>query len=235
MFNTKTFWQSYFSLEFAGIEESGIVAILDGFRADFAVRDKTVHFKVYGKPASSTLHFVEFPFFCGERFSMIVEFEPSVQGCDINLFLVDNRSETRFQMGWWDLARWHPYCLRSEELDLLLRFWERNDPRWREPELPLLLLCPFVGFADAGSRDIMLARAEVSLRRLGLSVPSEDQPEIRLNVPDDYRWECDPEFGWCFTSDEYSCYSIRNRDHAGSGEGDFPFRSFQEMMADIER
>jgi hypothetical protein len=116
-------------------------------------------------------------------------------------------------MGWWDLARWHPYCLRLAELDALLQFWERWDRRWGGQEVPLLLLCQFVGLPDAASRDALAARAQTALQSLGLpGPPSEGRMDVPLHIPDgDYRWEADSELGWVFTSDDYCCYSLRSK------------------------
>src|SRR5262249_53890107 len=79
-------------------------------------------------------------------------------------------------------------------------------------------------------------RARAALRTLGLPEPGKGDLEVPVHVPEpDYRWEHDPELGWVFTSDKYCCYSLRNRPHAGSDEGQFPFIAFREMMSDVER
>jgi hypothetical protein len=139
-------------------------------------------------------------------------------------------------MGWWDMARWHPYCLRPEEFDSLLQFWGRWDQRWRGQELPLLLLCQFVGLPDASARDALAARAQAAWRPLGLPQPGESPLEIPLHFPEGgYRWEADADLGWVFTSDDYCCYSIRNKAHADSEEGHFPFTAFREMMSEVQQ
>ncbi len=139
-------------------------------------------------------------------------------------------------MGWWDLARWHPYCLHPEELDSLLRFWSRWDPRWPSLELPLLLLCQFVGLQDGNARDSLAARAEAAIQTLGLSDSKQARPYVPLCVPEgDYHWEMDAELGWVFMGYEYCCYSIRNRPHADSHEGRFPFTAFREMMSEVQQ
>jgi hypothetical protein len=138
-------------------------------------------------------------------------------------------------LGWSDLARWHPYCLRPAEFDTLLQFWERWDRRWQGQDLPLLLLCQFVGLPDAGARNALAARAQAALQSLGLPGAGEGQLDVPLHIPDgDYRWEADSELGWVFTSDDYCCYSIRNRPHANSDEGRFPFTAFREMMTEVQ-
>jgi hypothetical protein len=52
---------------------------------------------------------------------LLVEYELDPQGCTITLFIRDVSSNNKQQMGWWDLVRWHPYCLHPEELDIFAR------------------------------------------------------------------------------------------------------------------
>lgn len=236
VFSTRAFWQPYLTLEPDGVSEEELAAQLEGLRRDFTVRDETIHYEYSGRQHTAVHRVVEFPFSCGERFSLVLEYKPSVNGCTTTLFLVDARSETKNELGWWDLARWHPYCLRLTELDSLLQFWERWDHRWRGQEIPLLLLCQFVGLPDLTVRDALATRAQSTLQFLGLPGANENRLEIPLYVADgNYRWEEDAELGWVFTSDEYSCYSIRNRPHFDSDEGRFPFTAFREMMTEVQQ
>jgi hypothetical protein len=236
VFATNAFWQPYLTLEPGEVSEDDFRAQLEGLGRDFTVRDGTIHYDYSGHPRTAVRRSVEFPFACGDRFSMVIEYEPSVSGCSRTLFLADAGSGTRSQLGWWDLARWHPYCLRPAELDSLLEFWGHWDHRWTGQEVPLLLLCQFVGLPDAGARDSLAARAQAALRSLGLSGSNARQVHVPLHVPDgDYRWEADAELGWVFTGDDYECYSIRNRLHADSDEGRFPFTAFRGMMDEVQR
>jgi hypothetical protein len=236
VFATSAFWRPYLTLEPGEFSENDFAAQIDGLRTDFTVRDGTVHFEYSGRQHTVVHRTVEFPFCCGEQFSLVIEYEPDVSGGSKTLLLVDASSGTKSQMGWWDLARWHPYCLRLAELDLLLQFWRHSDHRWRSEEVPLLLLCQFVGLPDSGARDALAARAQTALRSLGLPGANEGQLDVPLRTPDgDYRWEADAEFGWVFTSDEYCCYSLRNRPHSDSDEGRFPFTTFGEMMNEVRQ
>lgn len=236
VFATSAFWQPYLTLEPGEVSEDDFATQLEGLRRDFVVRDKTINYEYSGRQHTAVLRVVEFPFSCGEQFSLIIEYEPSVNGCSKTLVLADTRTGTRMEMGWWDLARWHPYCLRVAELDSLLLYWERWDHRWRGQEIPLLLLCQFVGLPTIGVRDALAARARTVLQSLGLPGTNGSQLEAELYVPDgDYRWDEDAELGWVFTSDEYCCYSIRNRPHFNSNEGRFPFIAFKEMMSEVQQ
>lgn len=236
VFTTGAFWQPYLTLEPDEISEEDFAAQFQELRRDYTVRDETNHYEYSGHDYTAERHVVEFPFSCGERFSLVIEYEPAVNGCSKTLFLDDTRSGTRNELGWWDLARWHPYCLRLSELDSLLRFWERWDHRWRGQELPLLLLCQFIGLPDVADRDSLAVRTQSALQTLVLPATTESQLEIPLYITDgNYRWEEDAELGWVFTSDEYSCYSIRNRPHFDGDEGRFPFTAFREMMIDVQQ
>ncbi|MEZ6141495.1 MAG: hypothetical protein R3B84_13060 [Zavarzinella sp.] len=231
-FLSEAFWQPYFTCEPKNISKDQLSAQLDNLSKDIPVREETVSFKHNNEEVSVTYRVAEFSFSCGPVFSIKINYQPDVDGCDISIFLEDRRSSTKHTMGWWDLARWHPYCLKFEELDALLEYWVRNDPRWENRHLPLLLLCHFVGLPDEDARQQLQIQTEEAKLALGLPIALK----IPLNVADgNYRWENDEELGWVFTSDEYCCYSIRNRAHADSDEGQFPFLAFQEMMSEIKK
>jgi hypothetical protein len=232
-FTTRTFWQPYLYLDLEGISADDIAHQLALLQTDFAVRQDQIPYEFQGRQEVAVRRVVEFSFRCGERYSLLIEYELDVHACWTALFLVDHQSGTKSQMGWSDLARWHPYCLHPEEFDALLAYWERHDPRWRGQDLPLLLLCQFVGLPDSSARDSLSARAQAALS----AVCPEGRLEVPLHVPEDYVWRHDPELGRLFTSDTYCCYSIRNREHLESDELEhrFPFTAFRELMAQIRR
>lgn len=237
VFSTSGFWRPYLTLEADGVSKEKLAAQLERLEEDFLVRTEIVTFEHAGRPCTAPRRFVEFRFSCGERFSLVVEYEPDVMGCSKTLFLEDAHSRTKNQMGWRDGIRSHPYCLQAEELRAILECCARWDPRWQgqRPELPLLLLCDWVGLADAGVRDSLAARVEAAMEAVIAQQAGEDPLEIPVYGPrDDYRWKWDKELGWVFTSDKYCCYSLRNRPHAGSEEGCFPFAAFREMMEEIQ-
>jgi hypothetical protein len=233
IFSKRDFWRLFFTLESDELDKAAIQSQLDELRNDFTVRNDEIHYTYGRKKHTMIEQIVEFHFACGEHYSLLLEYSPKAGGCDKNLSLVDLRTDLRSSLGWWDLARWHPYCIRPEELDTLLAYWGRHDPRWRTPELPLLLLCPFVGFADQPSCDAYQARVSKAYHSLG--VPLADDSDLKGAVfrYDDYTWNYDNELGWVYESKDYGCYSIRNREHAGSNAGDFPFASLRDMLSDV--
>src|SRR5262245_24715453 len=105
VFSTNAFWQAYLTLDPDGIPEADFAAQLDRLQQDFAVHAETLHLEYRGRQHTAIRRYVQFPFSCGERYSLLIEYEPDVNGCNTNLFLVDARSGTKEQMGWWDLAR----------------------------------------------------------------------------------------------------------------------------------
>jgi hypothetical protein len=229
---TKDFWRPYLTLEPEELSEDDLNAQLDGLRNDFTVRDEVVTFEEDGEEYTEPYRVAEFSFFCGPNFSLLLEYQPEYDGCSRHLYLVDERTGTKQQMGWWDLARWHPFCLRPSELDTLLSFWMRWDIRWPQPEVPLLLLCQFVGICDVATHDAMLVRVEAAYRALGLPEVTAQKTAVPLPLQPDSGWKHIPELGWVFTGDEYACYSLRNQTHSGSGI--FPFQEFLEMMRQVE-
>jgi hypothetical protein len=71
------------------------------------------------------------------------------------------------ELGWDDLAHWHPYALRWFELDLICRAVAALDPRLPHPGAPLALLCRFAAVFEDDDVDGAVAAVEaayVSLR-----------------------------------------------------------------------
>ncbi|HUG94415.1 MAG TPA: hypothetical protein VML55_26525, partial [Planctomycetaceae bacterium] len=101
---TSAFWQPYFTLEPGDLSEDDLAAQLEGLCTDFRVRDETITYGHAGRQHTAVSRVVEFPFSCGERFSLLIEYQPDVDGCSSkNLFLVDAHLGKRSEMGWWDL------------------------------------------------------------------------------------------------------------------------------------
>ncbi len=226
------FWHLYYALELEDLSRDAVALQLEGLAEDFTVRSEEISSELAGTqtPASRVAEFL-FPL-TGDA-ALVLEYEPEIYGASINLFLQPEPG-LRQEMGWWDLARWHPYCLRSEELELLLRFWQTAGTTWEDPNAPFLLLAPFVGIRDEIEHARLLTSVGDAYKSLCRS-PSGDLPDPSLHFRADYRWEEHSDLGWVFTSDVYSCYSIRNESHAGGDEGSFPFSAWAQQIWELQR
>jgi hypothetical protein len=233
LFSSVDFWMPYLTLEPGNLKEEDFAAQRKILGADFKVRDVHRRYTDKGKSHPFTCHYVDFVLSCGPGMALVLQYETGQYGCEQYLYLLHDG--TKSEMGWWDLARWHPYCLRPEELELLIQYWSRFVPKWPAREVPTLLLAKFVGLPDNQIRDRLSVKVEAAWQSLGLGSPLQGESSVlELLVEDGYKWMQDQELGWVFHSDEYCCYSIRNRPHSRGEEGRFPFRSFQKIMAHVE-
>jgi hypothetical protein len=234
-FQTRDFWLPYFTLEPGRLHEQDFESQRQTLRADFPLRRQQSKFNFLGKKLRHAHNFVDFEFSCDEHSALRVQYQINANQLEQYLFLVDLSTGRKSELGWSDQARWHPYCLRPEELDVLLRHWSRGDPRWSDPAVPLLLLIKFVGISDQATFGQLKARAHDAWQSLGLGDLLDDTtlPIFNKNQDDGYRWLQDPELGWVFHSEEYPCYSIRNRPHSDGKEGRFPFTEWQKVIAEL--
>ncbi|MEV4512292.1 hypothetical protein AB0K00_25420 [Dactylosporangium sp. NPDC049525] len=138
------------------------------------------------------------------------------------------------ELGHWDQARWHPFCLRWSELEAVVaQMRTAPDSHPLPPEVGMLLLARWVGH---GSDEAALLndRREIiagTFERLGL-FHGEDAAQMAAQlmqaVPeDDYAWRWDSERGWLLSGD-YPGYSNRNDCH-----GRFPFPAFTEFRRQL--
>lgn len=147
----------------------------------------------------------------------------------------------RSVLGWWDEARSHPYALRWEELELLVRYWrEHSHAAPGGPEVALLLLARFVGNDVASNEDFESRKLRLREAYLTLGIFTGEEiarlvdSSMFLPSEKDYGWTLDEKLGWSFGG-EYPCYSLRNEAHAGSNEGSFPFDEFDSFMMAIHQ
>ncbi|MFG2104043.1 hypothetical protein ACGFJ5_25975 [Micromonospora echinaurantiaca] len=64
------------------------------------------------------------------------------------------------ELGWDDLAHWHPHALRWAELDLICRAIAARNPRLQHPGAPLALLCRFAAVFDDDDVDRAVAAVD---------------------------------------------------------------------------
>ena len=154
----------------------------------------------------------------------------------INLVFRNVKKNSLHQCGWWDESRWHPYAIQWEELKILYRHWQAEPNTIPiEPEQALLLLAKFVGLGKQERKqkkeyEKQLAKA---YELLNILRPKEVQNLTGATImeppDDDYTWSDDKRLGKVF-SGEYPCYSIRNTDHEGELNEDFPFQDWKRLM-----
>ncbi|MEU5942396.1 hypothetical protein ABZ807_25170 [Micromonospora sp. NPDC047548] len=76
------------------------------------------------------------------------------------------------ELGWDDLAHWHPYALRWSELDLICQAIAVRDPQLTHPGVPMTLLCRFTAVFD--DDDVDRAVASVNAAYAALRPPDWD-------------------------------------------------------------
>jgi hypothetical protein len=142
-----------------------------------------------------------------------------------------------YEIGHWDQARWHPWCLRWEEAQAVVAYMRANPSTYEpnedsdnectvSPDMAMLLLSRFVGHEPGDTAGLEAHRAQVAEQfvRMGVFDPAQAR-RIAENmvVPppeDDYTWTRSDTHGWMFGG-AYTCYSNRNTDHSR-----FPFEHF---------
>lgn len=237
VFKTKAFWELYCFLESETLEEVDVEKQLNLLERDFPVNTEIIEFEYQNKKYTETNKFVEFGFDCGSQYSLLLVYSPSPGGCDLTLFLSEKDSGEQYQLGWWDLARWHPFCLKPDEFELILKYWKKFDPKWQDSELPLLLLYLFVGLEDVETAKQLSSRVKNALSELGID-DFEDDPTkamVCFFESEQFSWKLDENSDWVFTGEDYNCYSLRNKCHSDGEEEGFPFGKYKSMIAEIRR
>src|SRR5690242_10763293 len=96
---TAGFWELYFTLETDEELEEEVTQLLERLGADYPCREETGTYEHAGKQHTFVRRWVEFPFACGENTSLVIEFEPSAWGSELNFFFRDEAAGTKAQMG----------------------------------------------------------------------------------------------------------------------------------------
>ncbi|MFE9204335.1 hypothetical protein [Micromonospora sp. NPDC007230] len=66
------------------------------------------------------------------------------------------------ELGWDDLAHWHPYALRWSEVDLICRAVAVRDPLLSHPGAPIALLCRFAAVFEDDDVDAAVASVDAA-------------------------------------------------------------------------
>jgi hypothetical protein len=83
-----------------------------------------------------------------------------------SLGIVAPDSADTAELGWDDLAHWHPYALRWSELDLICRAVAALDPQLPHPGAPLALLCRFAAVFEDDDVDRAVAAVDAAYASL---------------------------------------------------------------------
>jgi hypothetical protein len=83
-----------------------------------------------------------------------------------SLGIADPGSPDTVELGWDDMAHWHPYALRWSELDLVCRAIAALDPRLPHPGAPLALLCRFAAVFEDDDVDHAVATVDAAYASL---------------------------------------------------------------------
>jgi hypothetical protein len=232
VFSNNDFWNLFWNLEPDDIGDFNLEKNIEILSQDFDIK-KEIN-------GSLTYYSVNLSFNCGQKYSLLLDcgFHNGFGlSCDKSLQLKDNLTKETYELGWWDMARWHPYCLRPEELRFLIEYWKRFDSKWQDGKLPLLLLLHFVGFENETQAEPFFEEAteickvwEIHSRYLQI------ENWFEAIEREKYKWSFNQNLGWTIGNDDYSCYSLRNKEHyndAINDEGSFPFRKFNQMMQEV--
>lgn len=239
VFSNAKFWELFYRMEIE-LEEVEYDSILSQLKEAFKYREDMITYEYEGKEKTSIDKVIEFEFSCGISFSLRLDLflehrSGNWANTETNLYLLDKKDGKVHQMGWWDLARWHPLCLKREEFELLLEYWNLNDPIWKNTPFPKLLLKNYVGFQEETSLESFKEETLMEFRSLLLDDFEMVQETLSsMFFCEDYEWKKHESLGWVFESEVYNCYSIRNECHASGEEGLFPFKEYQEMIEDVK-
>lgn len=236
VFTQLSFWKLFTQLEYDRVNEEEIETWMTSLEKDFQVKQDNFDYQHDNQNFEGQNKVVVFEFDCGPDFALQLEYTPHPEGSDKFLYLYEKKSAQQHLMGWWDLGRWHPYALHVDELHKLLDYWEKNDDRWSNRELPLILLHDFVGLennkaADDFSLEVFKAYEQLEIKGFAKA----KQKPIAIFVYEDcqYKWKDHPKLGKVFDSGVYACYSIRNPAHEHSDEGRFPFDKWSKLMKSL--
>jgi hypothetical protein len=107
---------------------------------------------------------LEVAFDVGVGHQVLLTIDPPVDS--YTLEIVTPGSAEAAELGWDDLAHWHPYALRWSELDLICRAVAALDPELPHPGAPLALLCRFAAVFEDDDVDAALAAVDAAYASL---------------------------------------------------------------------
>jgi len=236
-FKKLAFWNLFSFLERAEVKEEMVDQWLDALGQDFKIEREQFDFKVGNQRQEGFNRILVLEFDCGRGYTLRLEYTPHPEGGEKYLYLCAPHQEKQL-MGWWNLENWHPYALSPEELDLLLSYWEKQGGKWTNRHLAHALLHDFVGLdSEEATADYAAKTFEAfnELRIKGFAKVEQKPIAIFYYEDSEYHWRYNRKLGWLFESDQYACYSIRNKAHSKGEEGRFPFEDWNYLMKQIRQ
>jgi hypothetical protein len=236
IFKQLSFWNLFAFLERDDMDEEELEEQLEELAKDFNIKSNSFEFEHEGQDFTGETRTITFEFYCGSDYDLNLEYTPHPESSEKQLFLVNKTTEERHLMGWWNLENWHPFCLKEEELNELIAYWQTQDTQWSNPDLSLVILHDFVGFDNEAAADAFSLRVFEAFQRLAVrGFNKAPQKPVAVFYYEDrqYYWEEDEKLGSVYDSKVYACYSIRNAAHAAGQEGRFPFEEWQLLMDDL--
>lgn len=100
------------------------------------------------------------------RQAMIVLLDVDTRLGSYELGITGPGSTEPAELGWDDLAHWHPHALRWSELDLICRAVAVRDPRLPHPGAPMALLCRFTAVFEDDDVDRAVAGVDAAYAAL---------------------------------------------------------------------
>ncbi|MEV5766539.1 hypothetical protein AB0L34_18500 [Micromonospora sp. NPDC052213] len=94
----------------------------------------------------------------GDGHHVVLSMDASIDSYSLEVTTPDSAEPA--ELGWDDLAHWHPYALRWSELDLICRAIAARDPQLQHPGAPLALLCRFAAVFDDDDVDQAVAAVD---------------------------------------------------------------------------
>jgi hypothetical protein len=226
-FRSTLFWRIYLLLEENSVDHDWANEELY-----YVLLDIKEHFPIIKKTEGYEAQTVYFNFCCGDTYQLQIEFTPDVFGGDSYIYLL--KDGEKFLLGWSDHAHWHPYFIRIEELDMITKYLKKFDAKWKDSDMPFLLLFSFLAVTNDNTEEYVKERIKATFNFFNPKLVKmvENDFHVLYRVRKGYYWQLDSESDWVVLADEYGAYSLRQKKYE---EQKFPFKEWKDMINKIEK
>ncbi|WP_204075252.1 hypothetical protein [Planotetraspora phitsanulokensis] len=175
-------------------------------------------------------------FYVGGGHRVLLTVDGSADSYTLAVAAPDSADTT--ELGWDDLAHWHPYALRWVELDLICRAVAALDPQLHHPGAPLALLCRFAAVFEDDDVDGALAAVDAAFASLrpqkwdGYWPSGTDWLERADFRGQNVVWQRD-EAGnlWARQEDDHEADFYSTRVEPAAGADHFPHNRLQALLS----